>query len=131
MPGNRRRPSSLREQLAVVPVRNAAVAVSSDAGELRIRMQLRAPRWLAPLARLVRLPSERTYILEGIGREAWEAIDGRASLAEIIAAFAERHRLSFHESRAMLLGYLGTLVARGLIVMVGYVAPPSGDLLQV
>ncbi len=131
MPGNKPRPASMREQLAVVPVRNGACEAAAMGAEVRIRMRLRIPRWIAPLIRLARLPTQRTYVLVGIGREAWDAIDGKQTLADVIEAFAERHRLSFHESRALLLTYLSTLAARGLVVMVGYVEPAPSDNLVV
>jgi hypothetical protein len=43
--------------------------------------------------------------------------DGKATVESIIDEFAARHRLSFHESRVAVTGYLKTLIRRGVLAI--------------
>ena len=110
----------LNRQLHSVPVRNAHVrSISADGvGELRVEVTLRYSGWRTGLARWLQPAATRSYLLEGLGREVYESIDGQSTFEQIIDAFAARHQFSFLEARGLISQYFGTLIARGLVAVV-------------
>lgn len=108
----------LRQSLSVVPIRNAGVEqLPTDVeGAILLKVKLVYSNISSVLRHIFALPREKTYLLEGIGREVYEDIDGRTNFGELIDRFAERHRLTFLESRALLGQYYQLLAKRGLIV---------------
>jgi hypothetical protein len=119
---------TLEAQMAAVAVRNLRLTISQDGSAEIIQVQLNRPLWAKPFLKLLGIPAVRRYRLEGMGLEVWQAVDGQATLGAIVAGFAERHRLSFHEARPMILGYLRTLLGRGLLVIVGVALPADDEL---
>ena len=108
-----------RESLKVVPVRNASARVveSDDPDELVVEVQLRYEgAVLKGLQRLFKLHATKRYVLDGIGRKVYEAVDGRKTFEQLIDEFAAREKLTFFESRALLGQYFQTLVRRGVVV---------------
>jgi len=101
------------------PVRNAAIVVDGDSATgLRLSVRLRRPRYLVPpLSWLVPHRSARTMRLDPLGSQVWELCDGERTVEAIVDAFAERHRLTFHEARVAVTGYLQQLVQRGALAI--------------
>ncbi len=117
----RLRPNTLDpgRQLAAIPVRNVHVrtAPGSAPGEIVIELTLRYTGWRGLLARWLKPRATRRYLLDGFGREVYEAIDGVRSFEQLADAFAARHKLTFLEARGLLAQYHRTLVARGLVAV--------------
>jgi len=115
-----------RQSLRAVPVRNRGVRVlaSENEAELHLEVSLTFGSALGVLRRLLRAPKTCCYILEGVGREVYEDIDDQRNFEQLIDRFAERHRLSFLESRALLAQYLQILTKKGLVVA----TMPRGEL---
>jgi len=109
----------LEQQLASVPIRNERVnATREDGGRvLVVAVALRYPWWGASLHRLLRLRAQRRFRLDGVGLEVYESIDGHKNFEALVDEFAARHKLTFFESRALLMQYMRTLMSRGLIVI--------------
>ena len=108
---------AFRQSLKVVPVRNAGVRVlSSDERELRVEVALRYSRAQSILRRIIPARDTRRYVFDGVGREVYESIDGKKDFERLIDEFAERHRLTFFEARALLASYLQLLVKSALVV---------------
>jgi hypothetical protein len=108
-----------RESLKVVPVHNAGVRIveSDDPDELVIEVQLRYEgAVMKALQRLFKLRPAKRYVLDGIGRKVYEAVDGRKTFEQLIDEFSAREKLTFFESRALLGQYFQTLTRRGVIV---------------
>jgi len=63
------------------------------------------------------LRTSRRYELTGIGLEVFRDIDGHKTFEQLIDQFAARHQLTFFETRALLLQYIGMLAARGIVVV--------------
>jgi hypothetical protein len=59
----------------------------------------------------------KRFHLDAIGREVYESIDGKKSFEELIDLFSESHKLTFFESRALLMQYVEILMKRGLVVI--------------
>lgn len=60
-------------------------------------------------------PDSRDVEIDALGASVLQALDGNKSLEDLRSAFAEQHRLSPLESRALLLGFVRDLRQRGLI----------------
>jgi len=107
--------------LHAVLVRNEALRIETP-GErnLLVYVPLRQ-RWFMrpPFSWLLRFSKERAVALDALGREVWEACDGKMTTERIIERFAARHRLSFHEARLSVMEFLRQLTRRGMIVVVG------------
>ena len=108
-----------RRSLRAVPVRNAEARASEGpgSGELTVEVRLRyGGAVLGFLRRLLRARTAKTYVLDAVGREVYEDIDGHRDFETLIDRFAARHRLTFLESRALLAQYLQILTRRGIVV---------------
>lgn len=112
---------SYEDLLKAVPVRNAAVECEQGAsGDLRLFLPLKQ-RWFhrPPVSWLLPISRRRTFGLDALGAEVWQACTGRQRTEQIIRQFASRHQLSFHEARVSICAFLRTLTERKLVVMVG------------
>lgn len=108
-----------RESLKVVPVRNtsARIVKSADPDELVVEVEFRYEGFaLKALQRLFKFRATRRYVLDGLGRQVYEAVDGQKTFEQLIDEFAAREKLTFFESRALLGQYFQTLVRRGVVV---------------
>lgn len=111
------RPLDRTQALRARPVRVPVVRREEQPdGRLCLTVRTRAPRWFRWLgAREGEL--ERTYRLDGLGREVYEACDGMLEVEAIIGRFAAAHRISRAEAEISVTCFLRTLTAKGLIVM--------------
>jgi len=111
--------NSWRAMLEARPVRNAAADAQPQlTGDLRIDVRTRRPRYLVPpLSWIVPLKPARTVRLDPVGAEVWALCDGERTMEEIVDEFAARHRLTFHESRVAITGYMQQLVQRGALAI--------------
>ena len=102
----------------LVPNRAARVVREEAGGGLTIAVPTRKPSFMRGLVSwLVRVPKERLTVLDPIGAGLWRECDGRKTVEEIVVAFGRRHRLSFHESRVSVTGYIQSLLRRGLLAV--------------
>ncbi len=101
------------------PLPNAAAeAVREASGELAIAVRRKRPRWhVPPLSWVVGLKPTRVVRLDRLGAQVWELCDGARTVEAIVDAFAAEHRLSFHEARVAVTGYLSQLVQRGALAV--------------
>jgi len=121
---NSSRPS-FTEQLTATPIRNEkAMTRATEVASLRVSVPQTYPAWLRPLANTMRLRGEKSYELEGVGRSVYDRVDGETSVEDLVDWLAAEHRLSFHESRVLIMKYLQMLMERGLIVIAGRRSEP-------
>ena len=106
--------------LRAKPVRNTAVrAVDNGTSGVTLYVKRRRPSWLVPpVSWVVPYAPERQVTLDTLGQELWQYCDGKASVEEVVDRFKDVHRLSFHESRAAVTGYLQRLIQRGVLAIV-------------
>lgn len=107
-----------RQSLRIVPVRNTRVeSVPCDIpGGIALEVTLKYGPMGSVLQRILKARSRQRFVLEGVGREVYEEIDGQRDFETLIDRFAARHKLTFLESRALLSQYLRLLAKRGLVV---------------
>jgi hypothetical protein len=109
---------SLDQLLDAVPMQNRAVRVESHGSTVTLWVPIRRRWWMrGPLSWALPFRSEKGVALDRIGSELWGACDGERRVEDIVAAFAERHRLRFHEARASVTQFLRSLVERRLLVL--------------
>ncbi len=127
MPEPSRTIPSFTQMLDAVPTRNVRVAVERHGPEMLLRIPV-APRWYLtnPLSwALLPQKKERKIALDAVGREIWDACDGRNTVEQIAEVFAQRHRLRFHAARLSVSAFLRDLTERGAVVIV--VPPHAKD----
>jgi len=107
------------QQLASIPMRNEGVKAtpSADSKSLAIEVVLDCKRLIPRLGRLFDPKHSRLYVLDEIGKNVYESIDGKKSFEQLIDGFAAVHRLTFFESRALLMQYMEMLMRRGIVVV--------------
>ena len=108
------------DQLTATPIRNdKAVARVTETASLRVSVPQSYPAWVRPIAKTMHLRGEKSYELEGVGRSVFDRVDGETSVENLVDWLAAEHRLSFHESRVLIMKYLQMLMEHGLIVIAG------------
>lgn len=109
---------SLDQLLDAVPMHNRAVRVEPHGATVTLWVPIRQRWWMrGPLSWLLPFRSEKGVALDVIGSEVWSSCDGDRSVEDIVAGFAERHRLRFHEARSSVTQFLKSLVERRLVVL--------------
>ena len=111
--------ASWRGMLRATPVRNtAAETVQHGPDELSLSVKTKRPRYMVPpLSWIVPMKPTRTVRLDRVGMQIWNLCDGRRTVEEIVDEFAELHRLTFHEARVAVTGYMRQLVQRGVLAI--------------
>jgi hypothetical protein len=111
-----------------IPNEAARLVHSDDEGAvyeipLRRAWWHRAPiSWFLPTRRF-----SKVYVY-GAGREVLELCDGERDVESIIDEFAQRHGLTFHESRVSITQYFRGLVERGMLAVA--IPTPGGSAAQ-
>jgi hypothetical protein len=110
---------SWRAMLEAIPRRNLAAQVEvTDTGATRVSVPLRRPWWMiAPVKWVMHPTGRKTVGLDSLGTEVLELCDGSRSVERIVDEFAARHKLTFHESRVAVTGFLRSLVQRGTLAI--------------
>ncbi|MDD2241173.1 MAG: PqqD family protein [Kiritimatiellae bacterium] len=106
--------------LAAVLLPNQAARVVRDEadGSLTVAVPTRKPSFFRGLISwLVRVPRERLTILDPMGAAIWKSCNGKRTVEEIVEKFAAFYRLSFHESRVSVTGYISSLLQRGVLAV--------------
>ena len=87
---------------------------------MEIRLPLRKLNWLVPPLSWV-FPTRESKLLrlDGLGSEVFRLCQQEREVQWIVDAFAERHRLTFHESRVAVTQYVRSLVERGVLILLG------------
>lgn len=112
------------KQLRTVPVPNVKARSSPDEnGGLTLTVDLKYSDWLRPLAGLLRLRKEKKYLLDGLALELYRFLDGKRNIGDLVEKLMADHRLTFLESRALVIQYLGMLMKRGLVAVVSLGEP--------
>lgn len=112
-------------QLHTIPIKNQSLRVidsDPDADALVVEVEVQKRGLLAMVARFANTPPKKQYELAGLSRELFDQLDGTRTMENLIDWFAARESLTFMESRALILHYLGDLMKRGLVVVA---APPE------
>ena len=122
-PGKAARQPDRRQTLALVPLRNPAVAwaPADAAGPVSIEIPLQrrpvpqALQWLASKLARREPPATRRLELDPVGSYVWRALDGSATVRTLIWLVAAEFKLNRRDAEASLLEFLSALSARNLV----------------
>ena len=69
---------------------------------------------------MLRVPANatRTFELDAMGAAVLDLCDGQRRVTQIVQAFGKRFKLDPHEAHSATIGFLRTLIQRGVIAMV-------------
>lgn len=85
-------------------------------GKLRVTVLVRPAGWARWLGGSGEV--ERTFALDAMGQEVYEACDGTCTVEQIARQFAGRHKVSIAEAESAVGMFLKTLMAKSLVAMV-------------
>jgi len=88
----------------------------TDDGRTRVTVRLRRAGWTRWLGGSEQI--ERIFVLDALGREVYDACDGKSSVKRIVRAFAERHDISIAEAEISVTTFLRTMMNKGLVAIV-------------
>jgi hypothetical protein len=86
-----------------------------DNGGLLVTVSLPRPAWMRWFT--VSDTVERSFGLDILGREMYEACDGRTSVKSLIRDFARRHTVTLPEAETSVTQFLKTMMTKGLVMM--------------
>lgn len=114
----KRKHLALSQQLSSVPVRNESVSIAKDEdGDLVVEVKLLYTGLLRVASILLKMRKTKRFVLEGLGLQIYESIDGEKSFEDLIDGFAAEHKLTFFEARALLMQYMQILMKNGLVAI--------------
>lgn len=103
---------------ALLPNRAARLLREEADGSIALAVPTKKPSLArGAISWLARVPKERVTVLDPIGASIWKSCDGERTVEEIVEKFATFYRLSFHESRVSVTGYVTTLLRRGVLAV--------------
>ena len=110
---------AFEQQLSSIPVRNQRVIATLCPPETTpvLEVPLQYPAWMAPLRLLLGMPDRRRLRLDPIGQQVYESIDGQKTFENLIDSFAAQHKLTFFESRGLLMTHIQNLMKNNLVVV--------------
>ena len=96
---------------------NRAARMEREPGE-RVAVWVKQTRRLVPpISWIVPFRRERLTRLDPIGSRVWSLCDGQRTVEEVVDAVAAQYRLTFHESRVAVTGYMKNLIQRGVLAI--------------
>lgn len=102
--------------LAARPVRAPSVrVVDRPDGGVNVTVEVLRPSWQRLLG--AGRHAERTFGLDAVGREVYEACDGKRTVARLVREFGRRRKCGRAESELAVTTFLETLVRKGLVVL--------------
>jgi hypothetical protein len=107
-------------QLQSVPVRNENVQLApsdKDPEVLVAEVTLKYQGLLALAKALFNARKVKKLALTGLTRDLYEKLDGKTTVEDLIDHLMKAEKLTFFESRALVVEYLKGLMKRGLIVV--------------
>lgn len=114
-------PGEREAALAMRPVKNVEMTEEDHGETLRLVYMVQMRPWFAGAAQRVGLwdgrPMQKTLELDGMGRAAWELMDGERTVGELATAFEERYGITRREAEMAMTAFIRELGRRGLIAL--------------
>ncbi|MBN2711706.1 MAG: PqqD family protein [Planctomycetes bacterium] len=113
---------SLQDQLASVPLKNEkAREVETEKGQYAIfAVEQKYKGMIKPLTKLLRLKQEKKYRLDGLSLKIFRKIDGKITVGQLIDELMAEYKLTFFESRGLIIHYMQMLMEKGLVVIAAF-----------
>lgn len=112
------------KSLALIPVKNRFVETTRlDGGLVRLSYPTTVKPWFSGPAKRLGVwngkPMIKKLDLDEMGTLAWNLIDGKCAVKDIIAAFAARYALERREAEISMTAFIRELGKRGVIAFRG------------
>jgi hypothetical protein len=103
------------ELLALRPVRNPDLEWTEEDGHivLLIKHRKSTKTWL--LSKMFPVPEGRRVVLDAIGTDVWQMLDGKTNIGRIAKALAQKYKLTPREMELSLQQFFKELGRRGYI----------------
>jgi len=111
-------PASLARERAFAarPAKTPVLGIEqAGKGDVRIRVMLAPKAWLRFLGAPRQV--ERSFVLDPLGLDVYNACNGATTVADIATGFARRHQVSVAEAERSVTTFLRILMKKGLVVM--------------
>lgn len=109
---------SLDDLYRAVPTRNLDASTRPAGDGLVVEVPLKKPAGVWRILSLfVSMPSRHRMFVDKLGAALLDECDGNKNVRDIITGFAEQHRLSFLESRELIMIYLKKLIEKGVVAV--------------
>jgi hypothetical protein len=107
-----------QDAMRVFPTRNPSLEWELDEQGV-VTATLKRPRDLRNrvIGSFLMLPDSRQLKLDEVGTFVWNLCDGKHTVAELVAAMAEKYKLSRREVEVSLTEFLRMLAKKGMIVV--------------
>ncbi len=108
-----------KKMLTAKPIKNqAAVFQKQDEKHIKVTVKKEKPKYLIPpLSWIIRPKLHKDIVLDEIGSWILNLCDGSRTVEDIIEGFSQQHKLTFHEARVSITGYMKLLVQRGILAI--------------
>lgn len=116
---------TLQAQLTAIPIPNEHVEKDDRGDVMLITVDLRYGALGKALAKPLKLRDKKSYQVDGVSLEIYRLLDGKKTVEHLVELLAEKHKLTFFESRGLILQYLHILTQKGVIVVGGSEDSPS------
>jgi len=104
------------ELMALRPMRNPDLEWAEEDGRIVLHVKHReriVKAWL--LSKMFPMPEGRRVVLDAIGTDVWQMIDGKTSIGRIAKALAQKYKLTPREMELSLQQFFKELGQRGYI----------------
>ncbi len=109
----------LARQLRSIPVVNSAVKMRDLSGRKKlITVPLAEKRWGRVAKRIFPIRREKKLEIDALSAEILGLFDGKRTVEDVIDVHKDRWKLSFFESRGMILDFMKRMVKRAVVVLV-------------
>lgn len=114
--GKQRKKFDREEALKARPQALPTVRVEDQpGGAFNVTVRMAPVRWVGWFIRSKEI--ERTFSLDALGREVYEACDGKTDVKTIVRNFAAAHKISLVEAEMSVSAFLKTLTSKGLVAL--------------
>jgi len=104
-----------REFLALRPMRNPDLEWLEEDGHVILHVKL-AQSWKTRLINVfLQVPRDRRVVLDAIGTDVWQMLDGQITIGQIAKSLAKKYKLNAREAELSLQQFFKDLGRRGYI----------------
>ena len=106
---------SRRDFLALLPMRNPALEWSEEEGHVVLHIKL-THTWKTRLLNIFfPVPGDRRVMLDAIGSDVWQMLDGQSTVGHIAKSLAGKYKLNAREAELSLQQFFKDLGRRGYV----------------
>ncbi len=97
------------------PIRNPLIKWEEEEEGVRLTIPLKKSTKLKILTFLFRVPETKEVVLDDVGSNVWLLCNSENTVADVVKALSEKHKMTRKEVEVSLFSYLQQLAKRGYI----------------